>query len=53
MMFLIIISLHGGIDRVPLSDLKTCQNAARVINNNISQHAVAYCIETIPKRASE
>jgi hypothetical protein len=46
--FLIIVSLYGGIERVPMSDMETCKAAADVFNSPLSRQAHAYCIRTAP-----
>jgi hypothetical protein len=46
--FLIIVSLYAGIERVPMSDMKTCETAADVFNTPLSRTARAYCIRTAP-----
>lgn len=42
--FLIIVSLYGGIERVPMNSEQTCEKAANVFNAPASKTARAYCI---------
>lgn len=42
--FLIIVSLYGGIERVPMQNDEYCKQAASVFNDRISTTAKAYCI---------
>lgn len=44
--FLIIVSLYGGIERVPMNDDQACQAAAAKFNSPLSRTATAYCIST-------
>jgi len=46
--FLIIVSLYGGIERVPMNSVETCSRAAAVFNNPMSRTATAYCIRNAP-----
>lgn len=46
--FLIIVSLYGGIERVPMSSEETCERAAAVFNSPLSRTARAYCIKNAP-----
>jgi hypothetical protein len=42
--FLIIVSLYGGIESVPMDSMEVCQAATAVFNVNSSRAAKAYCI---------
>lgn len=42
--FLIIVSLYGGIERVPMNSEKACETAEKKFNGLVSRTAVAYCI---------
>lgn len=42
MIFLIIVSLYGGIERIPMSSEKACATAA--VQITAGKHAVAYCV---------
>ena len=46
--FLVIVSLYGGIERVPMNSVETCSRAAAVFNNPMSRTATAYCIRNAP-----
>ena len=46
--FLIIVSLYGGIERVPMNSEETCARAAAVFNSPVSRTAAAYCIKNTP-----
>lgn len=46
--FLIIVSLYGGIERVPMNSEEVCAKAAAVFNNPLSRTAAAYCIRNAP-----
>ncbi len=46
--FLIIISLYGGIEGVPMSSPDACRSAASVINDRVRQSANAYCVSDAP-----
>lgn len=46
--FLIILSVYGGIESVPMNSEEACQRAAAVFNNNSftsARVATAYCIK--------
>lgn len=43
--FLIIISLYGGIERVPMNSEGACQAAADTFNKPMHRTAAAYCIK--------
>ena len=43
--FLIIVSLYGGIARVPMNSEKACDVAAEKINGSVAK---AYCIKNAP-----
>jgi hypothetical protein len=42
--FIIIVSLYGGIERVPMDSMEVCQTATAVFNVNSGRTATAYCI---------
>lgn len=42
--FLIIISLYGGIERVPMTSEAACETARKVFTG-MQQYAKAYCIQ--------
>jgi hypothetical protein len=42
--FLIIISLYGSIERVPMNSDESCKVAASAFNSPLSRQAHAYCI---------
>ncbi len=46
--FLIIVSLYGGIERVPMNSEGACATAAAQFNDRASKAAVAYCIKNAP-----
>lgn len=46
--FLIIVSLYGGIERVPMNSDDACKVAADVFNKPLSRTAAAYCIRSAP-----
>lgn len=43
--FLVIISLYGGIERVPMNSERACDTAAEKINGSVAK---AYCIKNAP-----
>jgi hypothetical protein len=45
--FLIIVSLYGGIERVPMSSDAACKTAADQFNT-ASRVATAFCIKNAP-----
>ena len=45
--FLIIVSLYGGIERVPMNSDATCKTAAEQFNT-VSRVAMAICIRNAP-----
>jgi len=45
--FLIIVSLYGGIERVPMNDDRACQAAAAEFNSPLRRTSAAYCISSI------
>lgn len=47
MVFLIIVSLYGGIERVPMNSDETCAAAAAKFNT-ASHVATAICIRNAP-----
>lgn len=47
MTFLIIVSLYGGIERVPMSSDATCKTAVEQFNT-ASRVATAICIRNAP-----
>ena len=46
--FLIIVSLYGGIERVPMNSDEACSRAAAAFNSPVSRTAAAYCIRNAP-----
>jgi hypothetical protein len=46
--FLIIISLYGGIERVPMNSETACAAAAAQFNEPAQRQARAYCIRNAP-----
>ena len=45
--FLIIVSLYGGIERVPMNSDATCATAAYQFNT-ASRVATAFCVKNAP-----
>ena len=43
--FLIIVSLYGGIERVPMNSERVCEIAAGKFNTITTRTAWAYCIK--------
>ena len=43
--FLIIVSLYGGIERVPMNTERACELAAEKVNGSVAK---AYCIKNAP-----
>lgn len=42
--FLVIVSLYGGIATVPMDSMKVCYAGAATINGGLTHTAHAYCI---------
>lgn len=45
--FLVIVSLYGGITTVPMNSETACETAARKFNGLMSRTAAAYCISQL------
>ncbi len=43
--FLIIVSLFGGIERMPMNSEESCRTAAQQFNTGASRYAHAYCVQ--------
>ena len=44
--FLIIVSLYGEIERVPMDSMEVCQTATTIFNTG-HRTATAYCIRNV------
>lgn len=46
--FLVIVSLYGGIAQIPMNSIETCKAAAATFNDQMHRDATAYCIKNAP-----
>ena len=47
--FLVVVSLYGGIATLPMNSLEICETAAGKFNSPASRSARAYCIANSPQ----
>jgi hypothetical protein len=43
--FLVIISIYGGIVTIPMSNNKACQTAMAQFNDRVAKYARAECVD--------